>query len=279
MFQYAFGRALAARNDADVLFDDASYETDPLREYALDAWRVDPPRLPAADRDRRPRRHGGRGMANWMRGRVPLRLVKEKRFGYHPRFLRPGRATYLAGYWQSERFFASVADEVREAFQPRTPPSAATIEALRRIEAVESVAIHVRRTDYLTVPLLQSCDLGYYHRCLGELLSEKRGVEAFVFSDDLAWCREHLRLSCPMHFVGHTTASTAWEDLWMMSRCRHRVIPNSSFSWWSAWLCPQAEAITFAPKPWFNDPKCPGDDVAPARWRLRAGASRAAAAA
>lgn len=279
MFQYAFGRALAARSDTDVLFDDSSYQNDPLRGYELSVWRTDAPRLPKSERDRLPRRHGGRGALGWARGRPPLRHVKEKPFGFNPRFLDVRPATYLSGYWQSERFFGEVADEVREAFQPRRSPSRETLDTLRRIESCNAVAIHVRRTDYLKIPAMQACDLTYHQRCLDELQSEHPGVEAFVFSDDLDWCREHLRLPCPQHYVGHTTGETAWEDLWMMSRCRHRIIPNSSFSWWAAWLCPDASGVTFAPTPWFNDPACPGEGIAPDRWRRRPGKATAVAAA
>ncbi len=271
MFQYAYGRALARLGTTRVVFEATSYASNNLRGYELDVWQTQVSLLDAAEVPRLPSNFGGRGWRMALEGRRPLRKVSERPFGFHPRFLRTTDHTYRVGYWQDERFFAAAAEDIRREFRPARPVSNETADVVRRIESCDSVAVHVRRTDYLRVPSMLVCDLGYYRRCFDQLLAERPGLKAFVFSDDLAWCRRNLRLACPTYYVGHTNGATAHEDLWMMSRCRRHVIPNSSFSWWAAWLKVDPAGETYVPTPWFNDPKQPADDIAPPAWRRVAG--------
>lgn len=265
MFQYAYGRELVSRGYG-VVYEDSSFATDSLRDYELDVWRVDAPKLSAADRVLLPRRFEGQGWANWLQGKRPLRKLSERPLGFHQRFLTPPTHAYLTGYWQSERFFPRVRDELVDAFRPAKSVSEESRHVAALVETTNAVAIHVRRTDFLTLSAHQGCGVAYYERCVSDLLNHFAELEVFVFSDDLAWCEANLRFRCPTRFVGHNSGPTAYEDLWLMSRCRHHVIPNSTFSWWSAWLKTDPSGVTYAPAPWFNDPAAPGGDVTPDRW-------------
>ena len=72
-------------------------------------------------------------------------------------------------------------------------------------------------------------------------LEKQPRSEAFIFSNDIPWCQENLRLPCPMHFVDHNTNATAHEDLWLMTAAESLVIANSTFSWWGAYLSERDE--------------------------------------
>jgi hypothetical protein len=88
----------------------------------------------------------------------------------------------------------------------------------------------------------------------------------FIFSDDPAWAKEHLRLSHPVTHVTHNTAGKDYEDLRLMASCRHHIIANSSFSWWGAWLARDPEQIVIAPRRWLNQPEIDTTGATPARW-------------
>jgi hypothetical protein len=88
----------------------------------------------------------------------------------------------------------------------------------------------------------------------------------FVFSDEPAWAREVLAgRPEPLHFIEHNRGADSWNDLRLMSQCRHHVIANSSFSWWGAWLGQRPGQAVVAPQRWFVDP-ARGADIVPARW-------------
>lgn len=265
MFQYAYGCALAHRG-RKVVFDRSSYATDTLRDYELDVWQTEVPTLPASQLGRLPKRYGGNGKLAWLRGQRPLSLRTEKPLGFHARWNQPADNTYLSGYWQSEAFFKNCSGLLRQHFQPRQPLARPARQMLAEIEAGNSVAVHVRRTDYLQLPEMQVCDEQYHRRCVQQLLESEGPMTAFVFSDEPAWCRDHLGLPCDTRVVDDNVTGDAWQQLWLMSRCRHHVIPNSTFSWWAAWLKPDPTGKTFAPDRWWNDPTKSDAGIVPAEW-------------
>lgn len=91
-------------------------------------------------------------------------------------------------------------------------------------------------------------------------------AQLFVFSDDPVWVQENLRLDYPLTCVSLNTADTAYEDLRLMSACKHHIIANSSFSWWGAWLNPNPEKVVMAPTKWANDPALNYPERLPALW-------------
>ena len=123
--------------------------------------------------------------------------------------------------------------------------------------------MHVRRTDYLRNPhYTDLCSGSYYEQALAGLPA---GTHFFVFSDDLAWCRERFG-SGRFDFVDGLDEVGAMA---LMSACRAHVIANSSFSWWGAWLDPRADKRVVAPARWFAgefaDPSRPFDPGPPTR--------------
>ncbi len=144
---------------------------------------------------------------------------------------------YLEGFWNDEKYFAGVQDEVRFLYQFQLPLTEDDDGLLRKIESCESVAVHVRRGDYKKYPeAFPLCRPDYYRQAIG-LLSEKYPeLSCFVFSDDLEWCKKELSFLPRVTFVENHDSSMASKDLFMMSKCRHNIIANSTFSWWAAWL-------------------------------------------
>ena len=265
MHQFAFGTYLREVQQREVVYDFASFRDDPLRDYALASWRVS--LTPATEQQRQmfPRRFGGRGWRQRLAGGACQRHIRERPWQFHPRYHALPQHAYCEGYWQGEKFFPDIRPRLLELFRPSQPLTRASVDVARQIEQAQAVAVHVRRTDYLNIPFLQVCTAHYYRRAIGQLLAAHERIELFVFSDDIVWCRQHLALNCPTHFVDHNTAATAHEDMWLISRCLHHVIPNSSFGWWGAWLS-QRGGQTFAPDPWFADPKLGGGDIVPPHW-------------
>lgn len=179
--------------------------------------------------------------------------------------------SYVSGYFFSEQYFTPYADDVRRllAFPPLR--LAASRGLADRIAAVPAVSVHVRRGDY-TGPAGRAfagvCDLDYYRRALAAVGERVDDPHYFVFSDDIPWCRANLPAPAGhVTFVDHTDAATALDDLQLMSRCRHHVIANSTFSWWGAWLDPQPDKLVVAPARWYAEYTGPSEDlIVPAGW-------------
>jgi hypothetical protein len=259
MFQVAFGMQLAQRHQSELVLDLEAYRQGPEHGFLLDRFAVETRSLRPDERWRVPARYRAAGSGGW-RGRLSvwggLKRWRQRPYGFAEKYLRAPDDSYLVGYWQSERFFPDVRSEVRRQFRPNVSLSPATERLRERMLDGPSVALHIRRGDYITNPqaaqIYRQLSIDYYQRSALAWLAEKERAEVVVFSNDIAWCRAQLALPCPVHFVEHTTAGTAHEDLWLMTAAQCQIIANSTFSWWGAWLGERPEQRVYAPRHFFH---------------------------
>jgi hypothetical protein len=288
MFQYAAGRSLAVKTGARFVLDATPFTLPQMRRaYALDGYplaaeaRFDGYRYPPRQTTVRfpaPKlyRWVGRaarlvGAANIPLGRAAgqnaFSVFAERSFDFDPRFRDCGPQTYLVGYWQSERYFAGIADLVRRELTYSCVPDALNAQWLARIGAAHAVCVHVRRGDYLLPAHFTHhglCSADYYRRAVRLMRERVTHPQFFIFSDDWAWCREHLA-DADMVIVDANQPEAGQDELRLMAACRHHVIANSSLSWWAAWLAASAGQVVVAPTPWFTHrPETP--DLLPAGW-------------
>jgi hypothetical protein len=161
---------------------------------------------------------------------------------------------------------------VRRSFdlRPHLSPSAQKyIEAAR---GDDTIAVHVRRTDYVndpkTVAVHGVLDADYYDRAIGLMTRLVAEPRLFVVSDDERAARELLH---DWPHATFATGTTHLDDMHLISCCRHRIIANSSFSWWGAWLDSRTDGITIAPRAWFSRDRMLQiflDDLYPSGWIL-----------
>jgi hypothetical protein len=258
MFQFAAGRRLALHHGVPLRLDLGWFGNqgpdDTERTYELGVFAGDSAAVKA--RLQLPEPRNRRELA-WQRlgERLGRRshVVRQSGNAFDPAVLHAPDGAHLVGYWQSERFFVDHAETIRADFtlvEPLSAPAQTTLRAIAQAPA--SVSLHVRRGDYVTNPhaLRYHGTRGadYYSRAV-ELVCERAGgpLELFVFSDDPDWCERELQLGHPTTVV---RGNPGHEDLMLMSRCRHHVLANSSFSWWGAWLDPARAGIVVAPSPW-----------------------------
>lgn len=282
MFQYAAGRRLAHVHGTELLLDHSFLETAQdiatPRSYELNHLDVHCGRASAADCSA-VAMHGLKGARRWLMAIRPLpqqlsrsdRTIRERSKRFDPDFLDLPDNVYLEGYWQSECYFADIAGIIREEFRVHTPLAGENQRIADAMNGCCAVSLHVRRGDYVsdrqTAAFHGVCGLDYYTRGVEKLVQQVNTPHFFVFSDDIAWAKEHLRLDHPVTFVGHNPSVSGYEDLRLMSLCRHHIIANSSFSWWGAWLNARPDKIVIAPSRWFNDPAIDTCDLIPASWQ------------
>jgi tellurite resistance-related uncharacterized protein len=273
MFQYAAGRAVARRLSVPLKIDSSGFANYHLHRYSLhnftlEAAEASPQERPSGDATSPQgliRRRLGPGAP------PGLRVYREQAFTFDPNVLTLGDGTYLDGYWQSERYFADSEPLIRRDFTLRTPPTAENAEWLGRIASTPAVSLHVRRGDYASDPRTNAfhglCSPEYYARAARFITDRTEGQpEFYVFSDDPTWVRENFRLDFLTHYITHNTKERDYEDLRLMSACRHHILANSTFSWWGAWLSPSPKKIVVAPQHWFRDATVDDRDLIPAAW-------------
>lgn len=276
MFQYAAGRALSLRSRATLCLDVSAFGSYRLHQgFELDRVFAGDMRIAAPADMRRVlgwraapavRRVLIRPNLAWLRS---SRFVVEPHFDYWPGLQNAPADSYLAGYWQSEKYFLEYEAEIRADFAFKPPLDARNAELASAITGENTISLHIRRGDYASNPKTLAthglCSLEYYQAAIAYLAARVAPPVFYVFSDDIAWARENLHIEFPSHYIGHNQGAQSYVDMQLMSLCRHHIIANSSFSWWGAWLNPSREKTVVAPQNWFASGKTV-DDLIPATW-------------
>jgi Glycosyl transferase family 11 len=274
LFQFAFGRALASKMKARVLFDSSFYaETTEGRHYLLDKFNLDVslirqvPRIIDEDtvRIRRPLRIN----IPYSPVKSTFRLIQEKGFfTYDPHVFSQRDDCFFRGYWQVLEYVAVCsASIIADIRLPFAELDEAGRTWLARIRNTNAVAMHIRRGDYLS-PHTHSvhglCDVPYYAAAMALIRQRMPTPDFFVFSDDPGWCRQAFSTES-VHIVDVHSPDQGYLDMALMASCQHHVIANSSFSWLGAWLAQHDKQVVVAPTPWTTRAG-PPPDLFPSNW-------------
>lgn len=168
------------------------------------------------------------------------------------------------GFWQSEKYFSPIEQEVRKSFSFNIDLlNYGTRTIAQEIEGEETVSVHIRRGDYIASSYFGVCSIDYYKQAMS-FISEKLNNPTFIFfSDDIEWVKKSISCSNAL-FVSCNHGADSWQDMYLMSKCKHNIIANSSFSWWGAWLNPTPHKIVITPKQWFLS--IDNYDIIPEKW-------------
>ena len=263
MFQYAASRRLALQHGTDLKLDLSWFAEQSLRKYELDTLCIlaeiatkedltlfdleDAVSLAGRLRKffRRAKKAGGY-----------LALQEEREFHGNSDVLNAPDNVYLAGYWQTDEYFSDIRTVLLEEFAPAKELTPADQAFADKIAESTSVAVHVRRGDFVSNPKTTAfhglCGEAYYEKAFSRVASRIKDAKFFIFSDDIPWSKENLHPPGETCFIERPHKVPSIVDLHMMRLCRHNIIANSSYSWWAAWLNENPDKSIIAPLKWFE---------------------------
>lgn len=173
--------------------------------------------------------------------------------------------TWMDGYWNCEKYYEDVMEEIRNCIAFPEPASSKNIEYASKIESEEACAIHLRRTDYLDPSCLDRykdiCTEAYYRNAI-ELVKEKNPNATFyVFSDDLEYAMEFFRNEKNTTFVDWNRGEDSLFDMMLMSKCKYHICANSTFSMWGARLSKREDKVMIRPLKHDNAQKLSSEEM------------------
>lgn len=260
MFQYAFAKSLENAGH-EVFFDISLYEQKIIRNginYVHNGFELS--NLFKIDY-KQASIHDVKKLAtlpNNLLNRVRRKYFTKKThyidriFKYTPEIFTDTQDKYLEGYWQTEKYFDSIRDTIRRDFTFTQTLSEQTQKLVHILKNGDNFAsIHVRRGDYLNGKMHAVCDARYYNNAIAYALAQSPIEKFFVFSNDIAWCKEYLHFNgVSADYIDWNTGDDSWQDMYCMSLCPGNIIANSSFSWWAAWLNNAENKKIIAPAMW-----------------------------
>jgi hypothetical protein len=279
LFCYASGRGIATTLGATLRFHRSKNLSQGDRTYRLDRFRADvvhanlwQKAMIRLSMEQGIQRIGA--ALNPIVGHRTFEIVQDAGTGYSPAVLRRDRSMFLRGFWQSERYFAHISDDIRAELEMVDPPREIDRPIVEKMRSTESVCVHIRRGDLVSNPEYASkiCvqDAAYYSKAADRLKQPGRDLHFFVFSDDPDWPRENLSLGRNVDFLCGPGAHGRedWQDFQLMRECKHFITANSTFSWWAAWLGCHPDKQVIAPRLWYRNSDQPPSDLIPSQWTI-----------
>ena len=275
MFQYALGRHLSLTNHLPLKFDVESCLINPLGDYSLslEAFNINihdnlatPSEIKYFKRYQRKTGHYA-FLHNFLIA-DKTRYIQEYKPCFQSEVLSSADNIYLHGWWQNEKYFIDSRKTLLDDFTVQTPIEGQNFLTAELIRTLESVAIHVRRADYVTNPKTKQyhgeLTYDYYKEALNRITFLIPNPTLFIFSDDIPWVKKNFPFSFETVYI-EWNSDAPHEDMRLMNLCKHHIIANSSFSWWGAWLARSPNQIVVAADRWTQDPRDLNERV-PARW-------------
>lgn len=156
------------------------------------------------------------------------------------------RNRFVLGYWQS---WMIVRDTSIFKFREERL-SEETTKIQKCAESCNSVSLHVRRGDYVSSGNKNLfggiCTTHYYEEAIRYMREHVQDPVFYVFSNDISWVKENLVIPDPV-YVTHNEGENSWQDMYLMSKCKHHIIANSTFSWWGAYLNRDKQKLVVCP--------------------------------
>ncbi len=276
MFQYAAGRTISIKHNIPFKIDISFFDNPKQnRHFLLDTFNIKAEIATKKEiidfngekKDLLPKKY-----FRIIRNTLQKRIYRENRFSYSDTFLSIKKNTYIKGLFQSEKYFSSIKNLIKNEFSLRKPLSHVYDKHLKSINSNNSISLHIRRGDYVnnkkTSDFHGNLNIKYYTQAAEMIEKRIQNPHFYIFSDDIDWAKKNLMLNHPITFMADGNELNCYEEMYLMSTCKHNIIANSTFSWWGAWLNNNSNKIIIAPKKWFAQAEMNNQtqDLLPASW-------------
>lgn len=268
MFQYAFVKALSLRNKIDFRLDISSYKAWP-RNFELEIFNIGKKYVSNKEIPRYERYIPRINYLNYINEAYLTPFCWKLNKSHHierdifecdnksvvdDKFLSY-TDWYIEWYFQSEKYFLDFKDDIKKEFRVNWKLSEKSRCIIDKMEKLNSVSIHIRRWDYLNKSLINTfwiLSKEYYKDWIEVIKNKtKKPLYIFFFSDDIQWVKDNFKYD-NSYFIDWNAWKDSRQDMILMSKCKHSIIANSSFSWWWARLNENKNKIVIAPNRWFK---------------------------
>lgn len=268
LFQYAYARALQMRTEQKVYLDISEYANGVLRKYGLNHFKITIPTIKSGQTlfnaiDYHDAYNIIKVNDKAIKYGFPISFGKEENINYKKALLVPNGNWYLKGWYQNENYFKEYYSLICRELKPKNKIRISS-ELHQLLKKEETISVHFRRGDYQKTHNI--LDINYYLRAMKLVKKRIKNPRFIIFSDDIEWVKQNLNFIDECHYVNEQGTLQDYEELMIMSRCKHNIIANSTFSWWGAWLNQNEEKIVIAPKVWFPDNSHYKTDIVPQDW-------------
>lgn len=266
LFQYTIGRMLAIQNRVPLQLDTSVYNHPDAKSYKLHYFNINAAIAKTKEVDRINNLYESNALYPKLFRSAERRFLPKYKWRYYKeagyyqydsQLMQVKSPVLLEGFWQHYKYYQNIHPAIlqeltlREQYQTGAPPILSEIE-----QDIHAVSMHIRRGDYVSDPnnlnYFGVQPVSYYKKAMEYMKAHLKTPVFYVFSDDLNWVKANLNIDEQAVYV-NMEGDKDYLELYAMSRCRHHIIANSSFSWWGAFLNKRPDKIVVAPAQWLAD--------------------------
>lgn len=140
----------------------------------------------------------------------------------------------ITGYWQNINYINPFREDLIRQFKMSEDTGSEYDVYLEQIKSSASIGVHVRRGDFVKLGWAKGAD--FYKKAISAVIERIPKAKFFFFSDDQEWVRENLfNEENSVQVVIHEEHQTV-KEFDLLRHCKHQIISESTFGWWSAYL-------------------------------------------
>lgn len=180
-------------------------------------------------------------------------------YEYYDQLKVNNNTQFIEGAFQSWKYFDVYRQDIISEFLCKEKISLSNEKILNMIKRSNSVCVHIRRGDYVNSFYSKSlaiCNYDYYEKGIRYICEKVNNPHFFIFTnshEDHEWIKKKYHFDVKVTYVDLN--NTDYDELRLMSYCKHFIIANSTFSWWAQYLSTNKEKIVVAPSIWNRDVK------------------------
>lgn len=275
MFQYAFAKLLEKRTGEIIKLDFSQFillGNDEIRQPRIKKFHMN---LENASQEEIKLicklKHNGKPFTLYYNIMIFIesKINKSYFFESNRAYINPNKLlekNYFDGYWQSYKYVDEVIEELKTEFKPESKLSDKSLKIKEKMENENSVFIGVRKGDYSkNSKHYGNLNSEYYEKAIKTIEKKVENITFYIFSNDISWCKKNLDLKKKNVIYRNPEEQVSdFEELILMSSCKHAIIANSTYHWWGATMIENKGKIICCPKKWFFDDK--PIDIIPKQW-------------
>jgi len=171
------------------------------------------------------------------------------------------RNSYHIGNWLDLKYYRYISNDIE--FMLKSDMLLINKKIKNKILNTTAVSIGVRRGDYVEIGV--ACDIKYYNKAINLINTKVDNPTYYIFSDDIEWCKNNILIT-KKHFFVEQNKDLSFENMRLMSLCKHNIISNSTYDWWGAILNKFKHKIVICPKLWAPDEVKIRENFIPNKW-------------
>ena len=158
---------------------------------------------------------------------------------------------YIFGYFQSEKYFYSYKDIIKEELKVNIPPTEKEITLINEINNCNSIGVSMRLgDDYINSKGLNVCTDEFYRKGMNYISDKYEDAIFYIFSDDINKAKKIIGEDKNIRYI---EGFNDFQSMRLLYSCKHFIISNSSFAWWGSYLSDNESKVIVAPNRWYND--------------------------